>query len=207
MNVVRVAVNGYGVIGKRVADAVQQQEDMELVGVADVVTDYRLKTAAVLGHNIYAAIPEVAREMDAAGVAVTGTLDELLGRVDVVVDCTPKKVAAGNKPRYEKAGVKAVFPGGRISFPDRPFLRRTGELRDRPRQDVHQSRILQHHLDRAHVGLTQEGRPAKARTGHPDPARVRPMGSAPRRHHEYRSSGKSDSEPPGPRRPHRHARS
>lgn len=112
MNVIRVAVNGYGVIGKRVADAVQQQEDMELVGVADVVTDYRLKTAAVLGHNIYAAIPEMAREMDAAGVAVTGTLDELLGRVDVVVDCTPKKVAAGNKPRYEEAGLKAVFQGG-----------------------------------------------------------------------------------------------
>lgn len=112
MESVKVAVNGYGVIGKRVADAVQQQEDMELVGVADVVTDYRLKTAAVLGHNIYAAIPEMAREMDAGGVAVAGTLDELLGQVDVVVDCTPKKVAAGNKTRYEKAGVKAIFQGG-----------------------------------------------------------------------------------------------
>ena len=31
---VRVAVNGYGVIGKRVADAVALQEDMSLVGVA-----------------------------------------------------------------------------------------------------------------------------------------------------------------------------
>jgi glyceraldehyde-3-phosphate dehydrogenase/erythrose-4-phosphate dehydrogenase len=30
----RVAVNGYGVIGKRVADAAAAQEDMELVGVA-----------------------------------------------------------------------------------------------------------------------------------------------------------------------------
>jgi glyceraldehyde-3-phosphate dehydrogenase (NAD(P)) len=30
----RVAVNGYGVIGKRVADAVAQQDDMELAGVA-----------------------------------------------------------------------------------------------------------------------------------------------------------------------------
>lgn len=29
----KVAVNGYGVIGKRVADAVVLQEDMELVGV------------------------------------------------------------------------------------------------------------------------------------------------------------------------------
>jgi len=36
---VRVALNGYGVIGKRIADAVVAQEDMELVGVADVVSD------------------------------------------------------------------------------------------------------------------------------------------------------------------------
>lgn len=34
MNKVRVAVNGYGVIGKRVADAVALQEDMALAGVA-----------------------------------------------------------------------------------------------------------------------------------------------------------------------------
>lgn len=38
-SIARVAVNGYGVIGKRVADAVALQDDMELVGVADVIMD------------------------------------------------------------------------------------------------------------------------------------------------------------------------
>ena len=38
---IRVAVNGYGVIGKRVAAAVALQEDMSLAGVSDVVTDWR----------------------------------------------------------------------------------------------------------------------------------------------------------------------
>ncbi len=37
--VVGVAINGYGVIGKRVADAVSLQDYMTLAGVADVVTD------------------------------------------------------------------------------------------------------------------------------------------------------------------------
>jgi len=37
MKKIRVAVNAYGVIGKRIADAVRKQKDMELVGVADVV--------------------------------------------------------------------------------------------------------------------------------------------------------------------------
>ena len=43
MKKIRVAVNGYGVIGKRIADAVALQIDMELVGIADVVTDWRIK--------------------------------------------------------------------------------------------------------------------------------------------------------------------
>ena len=35
----RVAVNGYGVSGKRGAEAIRLQPDMELIGVADVVSD------------------------------------------------------------------------------------------------------------------------------------------------------------------------
>lgn len=111
-NKIRVAVNGYGVIGKRVADAVRLQPDMELVGVADVVSDYRVQTAAVLGLPVYAALPERSAEMVAAGIPVAGTLDDLLGRSDVVVDCTPKGIGAKNLDRYRAAGVKAVYQGG-----------------------------------------------------------------------------------------------
>src|SRR5690606_14664629 len=51
---VRVAVIGYGVIGKRVADAVALQQDMQLAGVADVAIDWRLKVAAALELPIFA---------------------------------------------------------------------------------------------------------------------------------------------------------
>ncbi len=112
MNPVKVAVNGYGVIGKRVADAVCQQDDMTLTGVADVVTDYRIKTAAKKGIPVFAALPEKTEEMKAAGIPAAGMLDDLLAAVDVVIDCTPKKIAALNKTRYEKAGVKSIYQGG-----------------------------------------------------------------------------------------------
>lgn len=59
----RVAVNGYGVIGKRVAEAVAVQDD-------------------------------------------------LLADADIVVDCTPKKVAAGNIPRYRDRGLRFIVQGG-----------------------------------------------------------------------------------------------
>ncbi|HIL58854.1 MAG TPA: type II glyceraldehyde-3-phosphate dehydrogenase [Rhodothermales bacterium] len=109
---VRIAVNGYGVIGKRVADAVAAQDDMTLAGVADVATDWRVAVARAKGYPLYGATPEHVRAMTEAGLDPAGTLDDLLGDADVVVDCTPKKVAAGNVERYRERGIKFIVQGG-----------------------------------------------------------------------------------------------
>ncbi|NUQ86516.1 MAG: type II glyceraldehyde-3-phosphate dehydrogenase [Anaerolineales bacterium] len=109
---IRVLVNGYGVIGKRIADAVAAQDDMELVGVADVVSDWRIKIAVEKGYPVYAATAQAAEPMRAAGVPLAGTLDDLLKQVDVVADATPKKVAAANFEKYKAAKVKSIFQGG-----------------------------------------------------------------------------------------------
>jgi glyceraldehyde-3-phosphate dehydrogenase (NAD(P)) len=107
----RVAVNGYGVIGKRVADAVLLQPDMELMGIADVATDWRIKAVADR-LPVYASTEASATAMRAAGLQPRGSLDELLAASDIVIDTTPKHVAAGNLERYRSAGVKVVFQGG-----------------------------------------------------------------------------------------------
>ena len=109
---VRVAVNGYGVIGKRIADGVRAQEDMELVGVADVVSDYRVKTAVGLGIPVFASLADKASEMRAADIPIVGTLDDLLKRIDVMVDATPAGIGAKNLTLYRAAGVKAIYKGG-----------------------------------------------------------------------------------------------
>ena len=109
---VRVAVNGYGVIGKRVADAVALQDDMELVGVADIVSDYRIKVAVERGYPVYASTTEGLAAMQAAGITVAGSLEDLLQRIDIIVDCTPKKVGAQNRPRYHAHNVKSIWQGG-----------------------------------------------------------------------------------------------
>lgn len=109
---VRVAVNGYGVIGKRIADAVYAQEDMELVGVADVVSDWRIKVAVEKGYPVFASTPEAGDAMRAAGIPVAGSLDDLLRQVDVIADATPKKVASANLDKYRAVGVKSIFQGG-----------------------------------------------------------------------------------------------
>lgn len=109
---IRVGVNGYGAIGKRVADVVLLQEDMLLSGIADVAADWRLEVAVEKGIPLFGAEPEHVSMMSHAGLDPTGSLDDLLGRIDVMVDCTPKGVGARNAERYREAGVKFVVQGG-----------------------------------------------------------------------------------------------
>jgi len=109
---VRVLVNGYGVIGKRVADAITRQDDMELVGVSDVVADWRVKMAVKKGYKVYCSSPDRLDHMRKGGIEVEGLITDIIKDVDVVVDCTPAKIGAKNKEIYVKYGVKAIFEGG-----------------------------------------------------------------------------------------------
>ncbi|MGQ4274199.1 type II glyceraldehyde-3-phosphate dehydrogenase [Terrihabitans sp. B22-R8] len=109
---IRVAINGYGVIGKRVADAVLAQDDMELAGVADIVADWRVRPLGPKGIALFGATQEDAKAMTDAGVTVTGVLDDLLGQADVVVDCTPKRIAAKNVETYRARELKFIVHGG-----------------------------------------------------------------------------------------------
>jgi glyceraldehyde-3-phosphate dehydrogenase (NAD(P)) len=111
-NTIRVAVNGYGVIGKRVAAAVAQQPEMSLAGVSDVVTDWRAHMVLRNGFRLYGATPEHAKSMRDAGLEITGTLNDLLGYADVVVDCTPKRIATKNVETYRARGIKFILQGG-----------------------------------------------------------------------------------------------
>ena len=108
----RVGVNGYGTIGKRVADAVAAQPDMELVGVTKASPDYGVEAAARRGYDLYAAVPDRADAFAAAEIDLAGTLGDLLDAVDVVVDCAPSGVGERNAPAYRAHDTPAVFQGG-----------------------------------------------------------------------------------------------
>ncbi|ADT83431.1 phosphorylating glyceraldehyde-3-phosphate dehydrogenase [Thermococcus barophilus] len=109
---VKVGINGYGTIGKRVAYAITKQDDMALIGVTKTKPDFEAYRAKELGIPVYAASEEFLPRFEKAGFEVAGTLEDLLQKVDVIVDATPGGMGAKNKPIYEKYGVKAVFQGG-----------------------------------------------------------------------------------------------
>ena len=96
MSLIRVAVNGYGVIGKRVADAVVLQNDMELVGGAEVTAHCRVALAVSRNFSLFGSTAEAATAMSETGLAPAGTLEDPLARAAVVVDDTPKHVGSAN---------------------------------------------------------------------------------------------------------------
>ena len=111
---VKVGVVGYGVIGQRLADGVAVQEDMELVGIADVAPTLALRALKARGmpYDLYCAIPGNEKLLEAAGIPVSGNMDELIDEVDIVLDATSAGVGAKNKQLYLKKKKKAVFQGG-----------------------------------------------------------------------------------------------
>jgi len=106
----KIAINGYGTIGKRVADAVSLQDDMEVVGVSKMSPNFEARLAIEKGYPLYATTKDVLPKFEQAGIKVHGTLDGLLEDADLVVDATPEE--SGFKPAYENAGVKAIWQGG-----------------------------------------------------------------------------------------------
>ena len=110
---IKVAINGYGTIGKRVADAVSCQDDMEIIGVTKTRPAFGCDLAVRKGYPLYCTFDDKSK-IDAfadAGYECHGGLSDLLAIADIVVDCSPGKLGAENKAKYQSAGVKWIFQG------------------------------------------------------------------------------------------------
>ncbi len=112
MTVVKVAVNGFGTIGKRVAEAVTRQPDMQLIGVAKTRPDYAAVIATkVLGYRLFVPAGKE-KEFEERGIPVAGTIEEMVEQADIVVDATPGGKGAEYKKLYVEKGKPAIFQGG-----------------------------------------------------------------------------------------------
>jgi glyceraldehyde-3-phosphate dehydrogenase (NAD(P)) len=111
---VKVAVVGYGTIGQRLADGVALQKDMELVGVVDVAPTLAVRALVEQGmpYDFYCAVPENIQELEKIGVPIAGTMDDILKKVDIVLDATSAGVGKKNKEAYQRYNLPAVFQGG-----------------------------------------------------------------------------------------------
>ena len=109
---IRIGVNGYGVIGRRIADAIRLQPDMEVTGVVKVKADYKATLALSKGYDLYSAEKSGKDSFKEKGLAISGSLTDLVPKVDMMIDASPGDVGAANKSIYEKFHKPAIFQGG-----------------------------------------------------------------------------------------------
>tara|TARA_B100001173_G_scaffold64988_1_gene54874 strand:+ start:1008 stop:2048 length:1041 start_codon:yes stop_codon:yes gene_type:complete len=114
MNTIKVAINGFGTIGKRVADAIDAQEDMEVIGVTKTGPSFGCGLAKKRGFPLFCTFDdqEKINSFSEQGYDCKGGLSDLLSIADVVIDCAPGKMGADNLQKYQSAGVKYMFQGG-----------------------------------------------------------------------------------------------
>jgi len=108
---IKVGIVGYGTIGKRVTDAVLQQDDMDLIGITGHSYNYKMIVAAKRGIPIYNL--NGTKEFEEKNMKLAGDFQDLLGQVDVIVDASPKTIPAQHKKEfYVPKKIKGIFNGG-----------------------------------------------------------------------------------------------
>lgn len=108
---IKVGINGYGTIGRRVAYAVRQQKDMVVTGIVKTKPDY-VARSAMRDFRIFTPDGRDSEAFSKAGILISGSLENLIDDSDVIVDATPEGMGARNLEIYRKHHIKAVFQGG-----------------------------------------------------------------------------------------------
>ncbi|MEM2856174.1 MAG: type II glyceraldehyde-3-phosphate dehydrogenase [Candidatus Nitrosocaldaceae archaeon] len=109
---VKVFVNGFGTIGRRVAYAVANDKEFEFIGIAKYTPDDRLKEAYEQGYDVY--IPEESIDrFREKGYGFVGTVKEAIEKADIIIDASSDGKGYENKIKYYlPLSKKAIFQGG-----------------------------------------------------------------------------------------------
>lgn len=106
---VKVFVNGYGNIGRRLASALSKDKEIVLVGIAKYSLDEQILSDLKTKFDIY--VPEnlVQRHKN----SVTGSINEAVAKCDLVLDAAKEGGGYNNKINfYEPLRKPAIFQGG-----------------------------------------------------------------------------------------------
>ena len=77
---IKVAINGYGTIGKRVADAVAAQKDMKVIGVSKTRPNAEAFVAKQRGYPLFIADISKKAAFEKVGLTVAGSVEDMCKR-------------------------------------------------------------------------------------------------------------------------------
>ncbi len=109
---VRVFINGYGNIGRRLASALSADKEIQFIGVAKYTIDDKTREALDNHYGVFVPNEALASFRD-KGFAVSGTVEEAVTQSDLVIDAAREGGGYDNKKLlYEPLSKPAIFQGG-----------------------------------------------------------------------------------------------
>jgi glyceraldehyde-3-phosphate dehydrogenase (NAD(P)) len=109
---VKLFINGYGNIGRRLATAFNLDKQVNLIGIAKYSADERVKEAVSKGYKIF--IPHsIEKDFNNRKLEFSGYIEEAIEQSDIVIDASKEGLGFENKQKYYVPMKKmAIFQGG-----------------------------------------------------------------------------------------------
>ncbi|MGA9941374.1 MAG: type II glyceraldehyde-3-phosphate dehydrogenase [Nitrososphaeraceae archaeon] len=109
---VKVFINGYGNIGRRIATAFSQDKEIQFIGVGKYSVDDRVKDAVDRNFPLYVQSNMVSKFKE-KGFPVSGNISNAIMESDIVIDAAKDGYGYDNKVNlYEPLNKAAIFQGG-----------------------------------------------------------------------------------------------
>ena len=106
----KVFVNGYGSIGSRIVQFINDDPEIEVVGVGKYSPDSKVNEAIAKGFKVY--VPE--KNQNAfSDFSISGNIESALDESDLVIDASPGGQGFKNKKLfYESRDILSIYQGG-----------------------------------------------------------------------------------------------
>ena len=116
---VKVFINGYGNIGRRIATAFSQDKEIQFIGVGKYSVDNRVKDAVDRNFPLYVPANMVSKFKE-KGFPVSGNISNAIMESDIVIDAAKDGYGYDNKVNlYEPLNKAAIFQGGEDNTGDK----------------------------------------------------------------------------------------
>ena len=108
----RIFINGYGNIGRRLATAFSLDSNIELVGIAKYSIDSKINEAHSKGYDVF--IPDsLISKFKEKGIIFSGTIQDAIKSSDLIIDASKEGLGYSNKKNFYLPLKKiAIFQGG-----------------------------------------------------------------------------------------------
>ena len=106
----KVFVNGYGSIGSRIIQFINDDPEIEVLGVGKYSPDSKINEAISNGYSVF--VPKT-KINNFDKFAISGDIETALNDCDLVIDASPAGIGFKNKINlYEPKNLMAIYQGG-----------------------------------------------------------------------------------------------